>query len=322
MKKIYTSMLLAMLLSVNSLAAQTSLLPGDIAFVSINSSSNTDQFAFVLLTPIDAGTNINFTDCGWNEATGFTSFPGDSHFTWTADAQMQEGATVLITTNNGNSLPQASTGTISGSNMLISIAGDQIFAYQGTVISPSFIAGISFNQNESGQPGSEFDGASTSNSTTGLPSQLTIGVNAVHVYNTSAFAEEDNSLYNGQTTSGTKQVLAAAINNMNNWGGNNDTPFVLDPMPFTFSVSITTAIGNGENDSRITIYPNPTTDGFYVKGIKETAQVSLFDMAGNVLFSKTITENDYMPVQLLPKGVYLIRIDQESESDYNKLIVQ
>lgn len=47
--------------------AQTILSPGDIAFTSFQ-STNPDQFSFVILTDIQSGTEINFTDSGGNLA--------------------------------------------------------------------------------------------------------------------------------------------------------------------------------------------------------------------------------------------------------------
>lgn len=51
---------------VNSALAQTVLAPGEVAIVGFNSSggATTDNFAFILLADVEAGTVIYFTDCG------------------------------------------------------------------------------------------------------------------------------------------------------------------------------------------------------------------------------------------------------------------
>ena len=61
----------------------TVLTPGDIAIIHA-SADGADQFSFVLLRDIDAGTVINFTDNGWRAAGGFRS--GEGTVTYTASA--------------------------------------------------------------------------------------------------------------------------------------------------------------------------------------------------------------------------------------------
>lgn len=310
------------LISVVSSKAQTILNPGDIAFVSVNSDGDKDRFAFVLLELVESGTSINFTDCGWNEGTGFYETAGDSHFTWTANGELHAGTLVIITTNNGNTLPEANIGSISGDKMLISIAGDQIFAYQGMKSNPSFISGISFNQNLSGQPADDFDGAAISNSTTGLPQSLIIGINAIHIYNRSDFSEQDDSMYNGLVLNGSKFDIQLAVNNLENWNTDNENPYAIDNLSFEFIVSVVTTIDEDESDNpNISIYPNPATDGFRLNGIADRTFVILLDSKGNIILSRLLNDSEYVDVSMLPKGVYLVRIVSERKNIYRKLIV-
>lgn len=320
MKK-HISILFAILLSASPLMSQTTLSAGDIAFVSVNSSGYPDQFSFVLLESLTTGTIINFTDCGWNNGIGFTSFPGDSHFTWTADAALEKGIVITITTNNGNTLPQATAGNISGDNMLISIAGDQIFAYQGTMDNPKFISGINFNRSTTGEPGTDFDGASISNSTTGLPSQLTIGKNAVQISEAVTFSEQANSIYNGVITVGTKAELSFAINTSTDWNTNSETPNIVVPFPVSFTVSIATDIEN-ENNDNLRIFPNPVVESFKIEGIDNSAQISLINANGNIVLTGNIVEGEYVSVQALPRGVYILKIETGGMISFNKLVIR
>ncbi|HEY6914367.1 MAG TPA: BACON domain-containing carbohydrate-binding protein, partial [Paludibacter sp.] len=222
------------------LKSQTTLLPGDIAFIGINTDGSTDDFDFVLLTPISSGTVINFTDCGWNHSTGFNTIETESHCTWTASSALPAGTIVNVITNNGNTRPIASTGIFTGDSMLVSIAGDQIIAYQETKASPKFLAAISFNQNSISQPGSDFDGASTTNSTTALPEGLTMGINAVHIYQSGTYQEHDNGRYKGTLNTGTKLELLKRINLLSNWETNDNTVFTLNPFPASFTLNTST----------------------------------------------------------------------------------
>ena len=58
----------------------TELELGDIVFIAY--SADDDDFAFVILQDIDAGTTINFTDRGWSSATGFRAGEGDIKITF------------------------------------------------------------------------------------------------------------------------------------------------------------------------------------------------------------------------------------------------
>jgi len=238
MKKIL--LLTSFILLLLPLKSQTTLLPGDIAFIGVNTDGSTDDFDFVLLTPVAAGTTVNFTDCGWNHGTGFNTDYPESHIAWTTSNALTAGTVITVITNNGNSIPTASIGSITGDKMLISIAGDQISAYQGTIANPTFIAAINFNQNSATQPGTDFDGASTTNSTTALPDGLTVGLNAIHIYQSTTFAEQDNSRYKGTLATGSKAELLKAINKLSNWETNDQTTFTLNPFTTGFSVNAAT----------------------------------------------------------------------------------
>jgi len=97
---------------------------------------------------------------------------------------------------------------------LVSTAGDNLFIFEGSPTAPSFIWAW---KNDG-----PFDADATSNSTTALPSALTLGVNAMTIETTEDGS--DNSRYIG-TTNGTPQQLAAAIANPANWEKTEIFPF-------------------------------------------------------------------------------------------------
>jgi len=199
--------------------AQTTLTQGDIAFIGHN-LDGVDAFAFILLKDIDATTTISFTDCGWNDGTGFSSFAGDavSGYTWSSGSTLTLGTVVTITVNAPGF--SASIGTVSGVSPVHSSIGDQLFAYQGAFAAPTLIAGL--NSNETATD-ANWNGAATTNSTSALPNVLTNGVNAIRLHSTGA--EKDNWQYNCTVVSGDVAVVRAAINNVANWSNNNATAF-------------------------------------------------------------------------------------------------
>ncbi|NJM79931.1 MAG: hypothetical protein HC854_10485 [Flavobacterium sp.] len=175
--------------------SQTTLGVGDIAFIGINFDGN-DDYSFILLKEIQSGTQIRFTDYGWSDATGFaTGVGGDSEWVWTSTSSLTCGSVVTIITSSLS----ASTGTVtlppSESNPLLSSAGDQIFAFQGSLASPSFISAVHSNIQGS-TTDANWDNTPTTNQNSALPDVLTNGVNAIRLYNTVTNTEIDNWLYN------------------------------------------------------------------------------------------------------------------------------
>ena len=171
--------------------------PGDIGFVQYN-ADNTDSFAFVALVDISAGEQILFTDNGWQDTNTFRT--GEGVITWTAPVGgTTAGSVVTITGTN------ASSGSVTGTALDLSDEGDQILAYQGA---SNFIAAIQNNG------AGAFQGTAIDVNTSGTPSGLTVGTNAI------ALNELDNARYTGPTT-GNRTTLLAALNNNANWMGSD-----------------------------------------------------------------------------------------------------
>ena len=182
----------------------TVLSAGDIAFVGFN-FGNPDEFAFVTLVDIDAGTEVIFTDNGWFAAGGFRET--ESSFTWTAPAFIAAGTVINPAV----------------SSVALAASGDQIIAYQGDHNAPIFVAAI--NSEGSNGLGIWQTDAVNSNASA-LPTGLVDGMTAI------ALSEIDNAIYSG-TTSGTRAALLAAINNPANWTGSNADRQIMPTEAFT-----------------------------------------------------------------------------------------
>ncbi|MBR9860420.1 hypothetical protein GYB22_06660 [bacterium] len=177
--------------------AQTTLSAGDIAIVEFN-ADNPDNFAFVLLTTIDSGTQISFTDRGWDSAGYFRS--GEGTMDWVAPSSLGCGEVVYVDSVWG---------------MAFSASGDQIFAFQGADTQPNFITGINI------EDAAVWQATASSTSTSALPNQLTQGSNATALF------EVDNLKYIG-LSSGTLSQLKAALFDSSNYSGNNSNPEVFN----------------------------------------------------------------------------------------------
>ncbi len=230
-------------------SAQTLLQAGDISFSGYitaddNNVTQDDVISFVLLKDIDANTVINFTDFGWTDANTFqtpnacgasTGALSDGIIQWQSTTVLYCGTQVTIncrkalTANLGT--VTAIQGTFNNSNVYVSLNGngDQVFAYQGTITAPEFIAAISINR--------AWDLALDSCELTASKSTLPATLSTLALAFTSG---ANNAQYNCSITTGDTLSLLTALTDVLNW--NLDTtslPPVLSnfqlPVPCSFS---------------------------------------------------------------------------------------
>ncbi len=173
MKKIYKSIFLTpffLILSIIALA-QCDFRGGDIAFTGYHifddnakGSSKDDVFSFVLLRDAPAGLEIFFTDLGWigtkfqekENAPSDGRFqvkenaPSDGIIKWSTDKDIPAGTQITITAkfNLTASMGQVAgvQNTQFGNYLDLGIAGDQLFAFTGSLVSPTLLAGININK--------------------------------------------------------------------------------------------------------------------------------------------------------------------------------
>jgi predicted extracellular nuclease/2',3'-cyclic-nucleotide 2'-phosphodiesterase (5'-nucleotidase family) len=184
----------------------TTLAAGDIAIVGYD-ATNPDDFAFVVLRDVEAGTAISFTDNGWSSsANAFRT--GEGTYTYTAPSALAAGTVIRPTTDS------AAAGTNSpaftAQNFALNASGDQILAYQGTAASPTFLYAINFADG-----GTAFAANATSASTSALPPGLTPGQTAVAL-------PSANGRYAG-ATAGTRDQILASVGTPSSWTQNNTT---------------------------------------------------------------------------------------------------
>lgn len=210
--------------------SQTTLSAGDIAILQYNSDGSPEVIKFLILRSIESGTTINFTDNGW-DGSAFRTTEGID--TWTAGSNHNCGDIIEFTL----------------SNIAFNASGDQIFAYQGTLASPSFIFG--FNNST----GDWVDGTPTSRKTA-LPSSLTNGTNAVTI------SHVDNVIYDASVLSGSKATILSAICTAVNWGGSNTVTQTYDAITNAFTSNGIWA-GSWSPSSSDNVFFNATIDGGY-----------------------------------------------------------
>ena len=264
MKKLYIRLpFISILISIFSLAgirsaAQTTLAVGDIAFTGYIAADNTlpiatpDQFSFLLLVPITINTTILFTDNGWrpnlnafDAAETVFSFKSTVALAAGKEILMVAGATTATLSANSGGGTAGDITIVSGISpfSLNGINGDQIFAFQGSAASPSFISGFHSNVYTiaQGDPtntdATNWDGASLPQNpnTSGKPAALTTGTNAIWIGTTGVgTSEQGNARFNCSGTLTTAAGVRAAIyagtapNTFSNW--------IKDDGPATFTM--------------------------------------------------------------------------------------
>ncbi|MDR2918382.1 MAG: leucine-rich repeat domain-containing protein [Tannerella sp.] len=77
------------------------------------------------------------------------------------------------------------------------------------------------------------------------------------------------------------------------------------------------------NGVTIYLHPNPATEGFYVNGINnETTRLTLFNMNGKTVFSKIVKESEYISIESLTSGMYIVKLETLDGIVTRKLIKQ
>lgn len=312
------------------LQSQTTLVAGDIAIIGYNADNIPDNFSFLTLKDLAAGTVINFTDFGWtSESNGFqlscnvantSGGVTDGAITWTAPVGGVLFGTQVTIVCGGNS-PSASLGTVVGLQgtansifappivyMSLSPGGDHIFAFQGTLVSPTLITAIGMN----GPWDATLTNCEFTSSKSVLPAALN-GTNSMAIT-----TEVDNAIYNCSVTTGTASALRTAILNQANWNVDNNTTFTL---PIACFSTLDTA--DFERDINFTIFPNPTSGTVTIK-IDNDEELIIVNQLGQKVLTievKASIENN-INIGHLTKGVYFIKRNINNQLSTKRIIIK
>ena len=317
MKKLF---LLFFILAISvGIFAQTSLTAGDIAIVGFN-SDDPDEFAFVCLVPLDAGTIIRFTDAGWLNGGGFwngtvwwggNSPEGGVEFN---AATSYNAGDVIIYSGTGGEWTTYSVDPLDGTFGL-GTNGDQIIAFQGTATSPApIIYGLHFGASSWGE-----DGVGFWTDDSYLPTGLINGTSAV------AVGDVDNGYYNGGAMSDLN-ALRTAIGNSSNWvtsgSRTNLSTIFTGPLPvelnsFSAIVKNKTVNLNWVTETEVNSY------GFEVQRSAEPNKWEILGFVEGAGNSNSPKEYSYTDDKVNPTGIYSYRlkmIDNDGSYEYSQMI--
>lgn len=205
--------------------ASAQLQAGDIAVIAYNTDT-IDSFAWVAFRDIPSNTLIHFTNSSvsngwfrWGDHLGRAVAPGP--LSWTSTNLLKAGTVVSWVAGTQKCW---SVGSVSGGGMTLSAAGDQIFAYTGTVVANA--AGASpwlgdvrgavmlFGLNFANNGWDNVNGGDVN--TSFVPPGLSVSAHtAVHAGNW------DNGYYSGISTGKVSELLSS-IGFMGNWTSSAD----------------------------------------------------------------------------------------------------
>ncbi len=217
----------------------TELLPGDIAIIGFN-SDGTDDFTFVVLKEIKAGTEIRFTDRGWRNTIpiGFVNFPGyDTVFNFIVNSDLTIGSVIHIISGSGIETFNLDPGA------------DQLFVYSGNGSTVNKVI-FGINTYNAGWLDSQTDPDTTiSKSSSELPPDL-IGSTAI------SLPRAENAYYKGLRSFSSVDEARKEIVKILNWEQSNGI-LSLPTTPFEFTttdVQIQDFSGHNKNSGLIFIF--------------------------------------------------------------------
>jgi len=309
MKKLYT-LFITLFISAASFG-QTTLTPGDIIIIGLRTDTP-KEFRFVTLVDLDPGTEIYFTDSGWN-GTSFRASEGGLKYT--APSLISAGTNIGYTGTNAEigDNPNFSiyTDGVGNNGFNLSMSGDQVIVFQGSGTSPTFIFAIQSNSTV-WQVGS--DDANQSD----LPTGLTAGTNALALgVDAGAESEFDNIYYTG-AISGTKAAILLAIANPTNWQGDNTNSNII-----TTDFTLATASVEKNQIAGFSMYPNPVVHGKILISSNNSAakQVAIYNLVGQQVYNKSVIANEPINVTSLTKGMYILKVEEEGKIATRKLLI-
>jgi len=77
---------------------------------------------------------------------------------------------------------------------------------------------------------------------------------------------------------------------------------------------------SGNKMIEINAMPNPVVNEFYITGLIEPSQISIFDLNGKILINKQVTNGEQISTENLRSGIYILKINNSSGTGILKLI--
>jgi hypothetical protein len=106
------------------------------------------------------------------------------------------------------------------------------------------------------------------------------------------------------------------INGSNNWGWGKINTYEAFKLAFATAINEQDFVKN-----KTIIYPNPFTNSIQLLNSQEPLWVEVYNVSGQIIFSKNILSNESISLAHLPTGIYLLKATNElGKTQVNKLV--
>lgn len=297
---------------INSASGQTILAPGDVAIVGFNSTGgpSTDNFGFILLTDVEAGTVIYFTDSGVLANNCLRNTEGI--LKWTAPVGgCTAGTMVQLYTNAVIIPPSVGAVAIVKNTFDFNMSGDQIIVFQhnteaeltGSEPCPdNYVFALTNNE--------VWQSTSTDSHTSALPSNLDATTSVAIPLTSGDY--NNNSSFDCTVTSGSAADILAGLVDPTNWVGNETDVVPLPDCVFTIGNFMVTYI----TFNQIQLGWNPLDAGIELVVVYHTAPITdlpsgdgsaytvgnPFETTGIVAFKGTVANDTFLIITGLTEG--------------------
>ncbi len=152
------------------------------------------------------------------------------------------------------------------------------------------------------------------------------------------FTEKEIAVWNGSTWVNFKKTEVTynpdnktANGTFYDWDGSTwiASTYSFQLIPVTINATMTysmvnkTALPVIENAiENVKTYPNPTVDGFYVNAGNDNVKVEIISVNGDLLLTKEVSGTEYIRVNTIGKGTFLVRLSTNGKSVTKKLFVK
>ena len=264
-----------------------------------------------MLVDIDANTEIRFTDNGWKSSGSFRA--GENELVWTAPAGGVTKGTIVVI--DDGSVTEGG-GTVTGTMPLFSGSGDQLFVFQGTLATPTLLAGLQMNGN--------WDSNATSSNTSALP----VALDGTGAFALAISPEVDNAVFVGSSPMAgeTQSEAIIRLNDVTNWNTSNNTRFAdlsqgTIILPITLQ-SFTATAKNNKSYLQWTTAAERNNDYMAVERSrdgKRFAEIGQVAGAGTTDVEQTYNFVDERPFDGI--NYYRLRqVDFDGKSEYHRVV--
>lgn len=201
-RTLHIALFFFVILITKSSYAQSLLLPGDIVFVSVNST--TDQFELVPLIDLEIGTEFNVSNGLWNNSD--LAFSQGQEVKFTVKKKIEAGTPFKFTSKETEYLKK-------DGSIILSEEREQLFIYQKDNEQTRFVYALGWGEKK-GRRDRSFFGSD-------IPEVLKDNKNTVLRLGT----ENNYQYYIRNGASGTQKMLLSFVSNVAYWRGNNEAGY-------------------------------------------------------------------------------------------------